>query len=103
MFVDAGSGDSKQLLTEGQSLLAKDQRLSYSQAAESFQRALLLDPKSDEAIGGYVQALALGNGARMDDATFQEARALIEAAESRARRVTGSSRSGLPSRSAVRT
>ncbi len=86
MFVDAGSGDSKQLLSEGQSLLAKDQRLAYTQAAESFQRALLLDPKSDAAIGGYVQALALGQGSRMDEATFQEARSLIEAAEGRSRR-----------------
>jgi len=86
MFVDAAEGDSQQLLSEGQALLAKDQRLSYSQAAELFQRALLLDPKSDAAIGGYVQALALGSGSRMDDKTFQEARGLIEAAESRANR-----------------
>jgi tetratricopeptide (TPR) repeat protein len=86
MFVDAGESDSKQLLSEGQALLAKDQRLAYSQATELFQRALLLDPKSDEAIGGYVQALALGLGARMDDKTFQEARGLIEAAEERANR-----------------
>ncbi len=86
MFVDLGGGDSAQLLSEGQALLAKDQRLAYVQAAESFQRALLLDPSSDAAIGGYVQALALGLGARMEDASFEEARALIEVAESRAGR-----------------
>jgi len=86
MFVDAAEGDSQQLLSEGQALLAKDQRLAYSRAAELFQRALLLDPKSDAAIGGYVQALALGSGSRMDEKTFQEARGLIEAAESRANR-----------------
>ncbi|HYO59215.1 tetratricopeptide repeat protein, partial [Archangium sp.] len=86
MFVDANSGDSKQLLEQGQSLLAKDHRLAYSRAVESFQRALLLDPKSDTAIGGYVQALALGLGSRMDDPTFQEARSLIEVAEGRSRR-----------------
>jgi len=86
MFVDAAGGDSQQLLSEGQALLAKDQRLAYSQAVELFQRALLLDPKSDAAIGGYVQALALGSGARMDDKSFQEARGLIEAAEQRANR-----------------
>jgi predicted Zn finger-like uncharacterized protein len=86
MFVDAAGGDSQQLLSEAQALLAKDQRLAYSQAVELFQRALLLDPKSDAAIGGYVQALALGSGARMDDKSFQEARGLIEAAEQRANR-----------------
>ncbi|MFE8597391.1 tetratricopeptide repeat protein [Archangium violaceum] len=86
MFVDASSGDSKQLLSQGQSLLEKDQRLAYAEAAESFQRALLLDPRSDTAISGYVQALALGLGSRMDDPTFQEARSLIEAAEGRSQR-----------------
>jgi predicted Zn finger-like uncharacterized protein len=86
MFADASKGDSKQLLEQGQSLLAKDQRLAYSQAMESFQRALLVDPKNDAAIGGYVQALALGSGSRMDNSTFQEARSLIEVAEGRSRR-----------------
>ncbi|MGZ3460176.1 MAG: tetratricopeptide repeat protein, partial [Archangium sp.] len=83
LFTDARGGDSKQLIEQGQTLLAKDQRLAYSQAAASFQRALLADPKSDAAIGGYVQALALGLGSRMDDPTFLEARSLIEAAEGR--------------------
>ncbi len=86
MFVDAQGGDSKQLLSQGQSLLEKDQRIAYSEAAEAFQRALLADPRNDAAIGGYVQALALGLGSRMDDPTFQEASSLIEAAESRSRR-----------------
>ena len=83
MFVDAHDGDSKQLVEQGQVLLAKDQRLAYSQALESFQRALLLDPRSDAAIGGYVQALALGRGTMMDEGAYQEARLLIEAAEGR--------------------
>ncbi|ATB26861.1 tetratricopeptide repeat protein [Melittangium boletus] len=86
MFVDAQEGDSKQLIEQGQTLLAKDQRFAYLQAAESFQRAVLLDPRSDVAIGGYVQAISLGSGSFMDDATFQEARMLIEAAEGRAQR-----------------
>jgi len=86
MFVDAHEGDSKQLLEQGQALLVKDQRFAYLQAAESFQRAVLLDPRSDVAIGGYVQAISLGSGSFMDDATFQEARLLIEAAEGRAQR-----------------
>ncbi|EPX63229.1 hypothetical protein D187_005634 [Cystobacter fuscus DSM 2262] len=85
LFVDSDSkeGDSQRLLEEGQALLAKDQRFAYAQAAELFQRALLADPRSDAAIGGYVQALALGRGSLMDDTSFQEARSLIEAAEQR--------------------
>jgi cellulose synthase operon protein C len=83
VFVDNQEGDSQQLLEKGQALLAKDQRFAYAQAAEFFQRALLLDPQSDAAIGGYVQALALGRGSMMDDSSFQEARSLIEAAEQR--------------------
>jgi predicted Zn finger-like uncharacterized protein len=84
LFADASGGDSKQLVTQGQSLLAQDQRLAYSQAAESFQRALLADPRNDEAIGGYVQALALGYGSRLDESTFKEASDLIQAATKRA-------------------
>ncbi|MET0405449.1 MAG: tetratricopeptide repeat protein, partial [Cystobacter sp.] len=83
LFVDNQEGDSAQMLEKGQALLVKDQRFAYAQAAEFFQRALLLDPKSDAAIGGYVQALALGRGAMMDDTSYQEARSLIDAAEQR--------------------
>ncbi|WP_426751251.1 tetratricopeptide repeat protein [Myxococcus sp. Y35] len=80
------TGTSAERLAEGQQQLARDERFAYSEAEESFQQALLLDPTSDAAIAGYVQALALGRGARMDDATFQEARALLTAAESRSGR-----------------
>lgn len=80
------SGTSAERLAEGQQLLAREERFAYAEAEESFQQALLLDPNNDAAIAGYVQALALGRGAGMDDATFQEARSLVEAAESRAGR-----------------
>ncbi|AEI66361.1 tetratricopeptide repeat protein [Corallococcus macrosporus] len=80
------SGTSAERLAQGQQQLARDERFGYAEAEESFQQALLLDPTSDAAIAGYVQALALGRGARMDDATFQEARALLLAAESRSGR-----------------
>ncbi|WNG25644.1 tetratricopeptide repeat protein [Cystobacter fuscus] len=85
LFVDGDGkeGDSQRLLEEGQAQLAKDQRFAYARAAELFQRALLADPRSDAAIGGYVQALALGRGSMMDETSFQEARSLIEAAEQR--------------------
>lgn len=79
-------GTSAERLAEGQQQLARDERFAYSEAEESFQQALLLDPTSDTAIAGYVQALALGRGARIDEATFQEARALLTAAESRSGR-----------------
>ncbi|AKQ67183.1 DNA gyrase subunit B [Myxococcus hansupus] len=80
------TGTSAERLTEGQQQLARDERFAYAEAEESFQQALLLDPRSDAAIAGYVQALALGRGARMDEATFQEARGLLTAAESRSGR-----------------
>ncbi|RKH97309.1 gliding motility protein, partial [Corallococcus praedator] len=74
-------GTSAEHLAAGQQQLAKDQRVAYAEAEESFQQALLLDPRSTDAIVGYVQALALGRGPGMDDTSFQEARALIQAAE----------------------
>ncbi|MBZ4415847.1 zinc-ribbon domain-containing protein [Myxococcus sp. RHSTA-1-4] len=80
------SGSSAERLAEGQKQLASDDRFAYAEAEESFQQALLLDPRSDAAIAGYVQALALGRGAGLDDATFQEARTLMEAAEARSGR-----------------
>ncbi|RKH37758.1 zinc-ribbon domain-containing protein [Corallococcus sicarius] len=78
------SGTSAEHLAEGQQQLAKDQRVAYAEAEESFQQALILDPRSTDAIAGYVQALALGRGPGMDDHSFQEARGLIQAAESTA-------------------
>ncbi|WP_163785896.1 tetratricopeptide repeat protein, partial [Myxococcus vastator] len=79
-------GTSAERFAYGQQQLARDERFAYAEAEESFQQALVLDPANDAAIAGYVQALALGRGARMDDATFQEARALLSAAESRSGR-----------------
>jgi len=80
------SGSSVERLESGVKHLAKDQRTAYEDAEEDFQQALLLDPRSDAAIAGYVQALALGRGSNLDKATFDEALALIEAAEERAGR-----------------
>ncbi|MHA7632166.1 zinc-ribbon domain-containing protein [Corallococcus sp. M7] len=73
-------GTSAEHLAAGQKQLELDQRVAYAEAEESFQQALLLDPRSTDAIAGYVQALALGRGPGMDDNSFQEARELIEAA-----------------------
>lgn len=80
------SGSSVERLEEGTKLLAKDQRSAYAEAEESFQQALLIEPRSDAAIAGYVQAVALGRGTTVDKATFDEALSLIEASEERAGR-----------------
>ena len=85
-YLEELTGTSAEKLAEGQQQLARDERFAYGEAEESFQLALLLDPQSDAAIAGYVQALALGRGAGMDDATFQEGRALVEAAQARSGR-----------------
>ncbi|MFY2564226.1 zinc-ribbon domain-containing protein [Corallococcus terminator] len=79
-------GTGAERLADGQQQLARDERFAYAEAEESFQQALLLDPRSDEAIAGYVQALALGRGAGLDESTFAEASALVEASETRAGR-----------------
>jgi tetratricopeptide (TPR) repeat protein len=80
------NGSSMERLEQGAKHLAKDQRSAYVEAEEYFQQALLLDPKSDAAIAGYVQAVAFGRGTSVDKATFDEALSLIEAAEERAGR-----------------
>ncbi|RKH49233.1 gliding motility protein [Corallococcus sp. AB050B] len=74
-------GTSAEHLAAGQKQLGLDQRIAYTEAEESFQQALLLDPRSTDAIAGYVQALALGRGPGMDDNSFQEARELLQAAQ----------------------
>ncbi|WP_375760278.1 zinc-ribbon domain-containing protein [Corallococcus exercitus] len=79
-------GTSEEHLAAGQKQLELDQRIAYTEAEESFQQALLLNPRSTDAIAGYVQALALGRGPGMDDNSFQEARELIQAAEGTAGR-----------------
>ena len=80
------TGTSIDRLEDGAKLLAKDQRSAYEEAEEYFQQALLIEPRSDAAIAGYVQAVALGRGTTVDKATFDEALSLIEAAEERAGR-----------------
>jgi cellulose synthase operon protein C len=79
-------GTSIDQLEVGVKHLAKDQRSAYAEAEEAFQQALLLNKSSDAAIAGYVQALALGRGTSLDKNTYEEALALIQAAEERAGR-----------------
>ncbi|MGA9521712.1 MAG: tetratricopeptide repeat protein [Myxococcaceae bacterium] len=77
------SGDSGAALKRGRAKLEEDRPSSYDAAREEFQKALLLDPSSDEAIVGYVRALAAGNVARAAGPAWDEARSLIRAAERR--------------------
>jgi tetratricopeptide (TPR) repeat protein len=79
---------SAELVAQGNEQLKKDQRVAYTEAEDYFQQALLQDPRNDTAIGGYVLALALGRAGGMDEPTFQEALALIEAAENRSGRAS---------------
>lgn len=85
LFVDL-SEPAEAYLARGQARLGADEPLAYGEAEEAFQQALLRDPQRDEPIVGYVQALALGRRTEVDDETFQEALALVRAAEQRSGR-----------------
>ncbi|HEX4622620.1 MAG TPA: tetratricopeptide repeat protein, partial [Myxococcaceae bacterium] len=84
-FVEV-AGNAPDYLTEGDGRLAADLPDAYAEAAEAFQKALILDPRSDAAIAGYVLAIALGQGSTLNDAAFKEASDLVEAAEHRSHR-----------------
>jgi len=82
-FTDLKGSRAPELLAEGKKRLEEDRPAAYRDAEEAFQRALLLDPRSDEAIAGYGLALALGRGDLVDEDTRREAVALVEAARGR--------------------
>jgi hypothetical protein len=63
----------------GEVQLELDTPAGYAIAVEEFRRSLVLDPKNDRAVAGYVQALALGKGPRIEEDQFQEALLLIVA------------------------
>ncbi len=86
LTLDDVEGESSAFLAEGGSQLALDTPQGYALAAGAFQKALMLDPRSDEAIAGYVQSLALGWTDGLDATTYDEALALIGAAEGRSKR-----------------
>ncbi|MDQ3263661.1 MAG: zinc-ribbon domain-containing protein [Myxococcota bacterium] len=85
LFVEV-SGTAASALEQGRARLAADEPLAYGEAEEAFQQALLLEPRSDEAITGYVQAVALGRKSELDDDTYAEAEALILASQRRTAR-----------------
>jgi tetratricopeptide (TPR) repeat protein len=67
----------------GEELLAKDTTLSYLEAEEEFQKALVLDSSNDRAVAGWVFALAFGRAAQIDEQTAASAEAMLTAAEQR--------------------
>lgn len=80
------TGTAAEHLAAGRRFLSEDRVDAYGRAAEEFQKALILDPKSDDALAGYVQAVALGRGAHLDEAAHEDAQRLISAAERRSKR-----------------
>ncbi len=79
LFPDLG-GSAAEYLAAGEEHLARDTPRGYKDAEDAFQKALILDSKSDRAIAGWVLALAFGRGQSMDEATAKIADQLLNAA-----------------------
>lgn len=77
------SKGAKTYVDSGEELLAKDTTLSYLQAEEEFQKALVLDSTNDRAVAGWVFALAFGRAAQIDEQTAASAESMLTAAEQR--------------------
>jgi len=78
--------DPLKLLKQGEFELARDSSGSYAEAEKNFQQVFLLEPESDSAIAGYVEAACLGRGSTMDDHEYRDVSGWIEAAEKRSQR-----------------
>jgi len=77
-------GTAAEHVAAGEKLLAEDKPAAYADAEEEFQQALILDPASNAAIVGYVEAISLGRqDDELDGRTYEEARALLQIAEGR--------------------
>ena len=76
-------GNVDELLASGQNKLLLDRTSSYREAETDFQRAFLLDPSSEPAVVGYVQAVALSRGETLDEAGFRTSLGLVRWAEER--------------------
>lgn len=77
------SKSAKTYVDTGEELLAKDTTLAYLEAGEEFQKALVLDSSSDDAVAGWVLALAFGRAAQIDEQTARSAESMLLAAEQR--------------------
>jgi cellulose synthase operon protein C len=78
----AGSGP--ELVAAGERLLRDHGADKALDARKMFQKAMVLDPRNDAAIVGYVRSLALG-ASSIDDAQFEEGVSVAVAAEKRFR------------------
>lgn len=76
-------GEAAPLLNEGLRLLGQERHEAYVKAVGTLQKALVLNPRSNAAMAGYVQALALAHGSRLEEPTFKEALELVEASKPR--------------------
>lgn len=77
------SKSAKTYVDSGEELLAKDTTLSYLEAEEEFQKALVLDSSNDRAVAGWVLALAFGRAAQLDDQTVKSAESMLTTSEQR--------------------
>jgi Tfp pilus assembly protein PilF len=75
------SGDALQSLKQGEVELQRDTPSGYEEAEKAFQKAFLQEGGSDRAIAGYLQAVAWGRGAALDDPAIEELTKSAEAAE----------------------
>jgi len=73
-------GDALQSLKQGEVDLQRDTGSGYEEAEKAFQKAFL-EGGGDRSIAGYLQAVAWGRGAALDDPTIEELTKLAEAAE----------------------
>ncbi|MEW6434594.1 MAG: tetratricopeptide repeat protein [Myxococcota bacterium] len=77
------SKSAQTFVDAGEELLAKDTTLSYLEAEEEFQKALVLDSGNDRAVAGWVLALAFGRAAQLDEQTARSAESMLTASEQR--------------------
>jgi predicted Zn finger-like uncharacterized protein len=74
-------GDALQLVKQGRADLAKDTPRGYETAEQLFRKSFLLDAQTDEAFAGYLQAVAWGRGAELNEVARREMTTMIQAAE----------------------
>lgn len=77
------SGSAEEHLDQGEASLQKDTTQGYLDAEAEFQKALVLNSKSDRAVAGWVLAMVFGRAKEIDDATAQAAEAMLTAAGQR--------------------
>jgi cellulose synthase operon protein C len=82
-YPDLLRSDLARLLDDGDAALASDTTASYAEAAEKFQKALVLEPSNDRAVSGWILALAFGAPQALDEPMAKAAEALLADAEQR--------------------